>query len=83
MSFKKHAGKCQEGKRDDVNDVRVCVSGKQLWEPCNVLSISAHSDGEIGRIISLAHFFYVAACGLSPLQNICSVFINTHSLPTG
>lgn len=57
MSFKNMQEKCQEAKRDDVNDVCVCVSGKQLWEPCNVLSISALSDGEIGRIISLAHFF--------------------------
>lgn len=67
MSFKKHAGKCQEGKRDDVNDVRVCVSGKQLWEPCNVLSISAHSDGEIGRIISLAHFFLCSCVRIEPI----------------
>lgn len=64
--------------------VCVCFSGKQLWEPYNVLSIPALSDGEIGRIISLAHtFFNVAACGLSPSQNICSVFINARSLPAG
>jgi len=38
--------------------VCVCFQRKQLWEPYNALSISELSDGEIGRIISLAHFLF-------------------------